>query len=117
MPASAKARVVPWKFSWNAVLSSTRPQSDVDAPTIATRRFAMDPPGALFTSVGPGQDPATYLDDHPCRGDHAQSGEKTDASVTYRNGGHEGATICWNSARCWLGSEGAVATDALVVLA
>src|SRR5581483_1104449 len=41
MPASARARVVPWKFSWKAVLSSTRPQSDVDAPTMATRRFAM----------------------------------------------------------------------------
>src|SRR5580704_11585390 len=41
IPASASARVVPWKFSSKAVLSSTRPQSDVDAPTIATRRFAM----------------------------------------------------------------------------
>ena len=42
IPASASARVVPWKFSSKAVLSSTRPQSDVDAPTIATRRFGMD---------------------------------------------------------------------------
>ncbi len=38
IPASANARFVPWKLSWNAVLSSTRPQSEVDAPTMATRR-------------------------------------------------------------------------------
>src|SRR3974390_1110646 len=41
IPASASARVVPWKLSSNAVLSSTRPQSEVDAPTIATRRFGI----------------------------------------------------------------------------
>ena len=38
IPASARARFVPWKLSSNAVLSSTRPQSEVDAPTMATRR-------------------------------------------------------------------------------
>ncbi len=30
IPASARARVVPWKQSSNEVLSSTRPQSEVD---------------------------------------------------------------------------------------
>ena len=38
IPASARARVVPWKHSSKAVLSSTRPQSEVAAPTMATRR-------------------------------------------------------------------------------
>ena len=46
IPASARARVVPWKQSSNAVLSSTRPQSEMEAPTMATRRFGIvRPPG------------------------------------------------------------------------
>jgi len=38
-PASARALVVPWWMSSRAVLSSTRPQSDNAAPTMATLRF------------------------------------------------------------------------------
>ena len=51
MPASASARQVAWWWSSKADLSSTRPQSDSAAPTIATFRAISDSPSRLACSL------------------------------------------------------------------